>query len=106
MHQKNLSDHEKPSDYSILLSGVDHDLVTIEHLKIAFDQYDIRDIVYTHTIKKYMKYLSKKSVLDAQLQLYWHRRNMKKVNKTEKKIKKIENKYLHVKNLLTLGQDK
>lgn len=82
LHQKNLADHEKPSDFSILLSGVDHDLVTYEHLKIAFEQYAVKDIIYTHTIKKYLRWLSQKSVLDAQLQLYWNRRDTKKVKIT------------------------
>lgn len=70
-----------------MLSGFDHTRIKIEQLQELLNQYEVRDIIITHKIKKYMEWLGEKSRLDARLQLYWHRRDIKKAEHVEKEIK-------------------
>lgn len=60
-----------------MIGGFDHEKISIEDVKQFFQDYNIKDIIYTHRIKKYLDWLSRKSVLDAQYRRYINYNNPK-----------------------------
>ncbi len=50
IHKTMFLNHKKPSDYCVLLSGVDHEKVNGQSILNKFNDYQIVDILYTHKI--------------------------------------------------------
>ena len=50
IHRKIFLNHKKPSDYCVLISGVDHDKVTGQSIVNFLHDFTIVDILYTHKI--------------------------------------------------------
>lgn len=55
----------------------------------VLQEFDTRDIIYTHKIKKYMKWLSEKSKLDALQVRYRQRGTVKQIAKIDRKIREL-----------------
>lgn len=69
-HQKTVCHHELPSDMSVLLSNVNYELLNVEMLGEELRKFEVRDIIVTHKIKKYMKKLSERSVCEAKCKIF------------------------------------
>ncbi len=67
IHRKLLFNNKSPSNFNVLLSGVDHQKVTGQMIKDYFknqeERIEIKDILYTHKVEKYIKKLSLKTML-------------------------------------------
>ncbi len=50
IHKAMFLNHKKPSDYCVLLSGVNHEKVNGQSILNKFSDYQIVDILYTHKI--------------------------------------------------------
>lgn len=50
IHKKIFLNHKKPSDYCVLISGIDHQKVAGQDILNHFSTYQIIDILYTHQI--------------------------------------------------------
>ncbi len=69
-HRKVFLDSNKASNFSVLISNVDHEKVSGQAILDHFKDYTIEDILYTHQIKQYLRKLGIKAKLISEKKLY------------------------------------
>lgn len=67
-------------------------------------EYNVEEVIYTHEIAKHIKLFARRYKLDALREKYNLENNIKRVQKTCSKLKKIDMHLLPIKNRIQIGE--
>lgn len=76
--------NNKPSDFSVLISGVDHSKINEKDILRDLVNLPVQHLLFTHKIGKYLPLLSKRNELEAKKNLFYKRGWAEKYARVEK----------------------